>query len=251
LILLALSSCARRAPSGPPLPLPLEEAAWRLEPVRQQELTVARYQAVARARGSGPQGRFSATLLLAFERPDRLRVELLGPLGSSRWMAIVAGGEITVLFPSRREFLQERAVPEVLAALVGVRWGPDEIMAVLSGAGLPLHESTLIAAFQEGSTVRVGLADELSLRLSGEQVIEANARGYRVRYPSAWRSKGRAAPDRIELESQDVSVALAMLDLDVNVRLRSEVFELSIPQGTTRVELAEVGGEAFFVKSQR
>ena len=213
---------------------------------------MARYQAVARIRGRGPQGRFSASLLVAFERPDRLRVELLGPLGGSRWIAVVTGGEITVLFPSRREFLQERAVPEVLAALVGVRWGADEIMAVLSGAGLPLDPSIPIAAaFHEGNTVRVGFADERFLRLKGDELIEAKARGYRVRYPSAWRSKGKAAPDRIELESEDVSAALAILDLDVNVRLQAEVFELSIAQGTTRVELAEIGGEAFFVKSQR
>lgn len=251
LALLCGEGCARRAPSGPPLPFPLEEASQRLEPIRRQALAVARYQAVVRVRGRGPEGRFSGTLMVAFERPERLRVELLGPFGSSRWIALVAEGEITVLFPSRREFVRESAVPAVLDALVGVGWSPDEAMAVLAGAGLPLDESTPTTAFQERDTVRVNLAADCFLRLRGPEVIEASKGGYRVRYPAPWRSKGKAAPERIEVVSEDISATLAVSDLDINVPLDAEVFRLEIPAGTSRVGLREIGGEAFFFRSER
>jgi outer membrane lipoprotein-sorting protein len=206
-------------------------------------------------RGSGPEGRFSATLLVAFERPDKLRVELLAPFGGSRWLAVVRGEEVTVLFPSRREFLRQAAVSEVLAALVGVRWEAGEVMAVLSGSGVPLGGAPPTCAFQEGETLRLefGLDDGAtqSLRLRGAQVIEASTPEYRVRYPTAWTSRRRSAPDRIEVGDEKLAASLVVSDLDINVSMDPELFRLEIPPGTSRVEVREIEGEAFFVKSAR
>ena len=247
------SACSRRpVPTGPAAPLPNEEAVRLLDDLESNQQSIVRYQAVLKVRGEGPEGRFSATELVVFERPDRVRVELLATFGSSRWIAVTDGGEITVLFPRSREFLQESAVEDVVSALLGIRLSPEEVMAILAGSGLPLGGANPARAERVGELARLVLNGEPPINgrvdIEHGQVREAVGSRYRVRYPTDWKQMGRTAPDRIEIASDRIEVSLTVEDLDINVRLDPEAFAISIPEGAARLGLAEIGGEAVFVR---
>jgi hypothetical protein len=54
---------------------------------------------------SGPEVRGRSRVLLAFRRPDALRIEIPGPAGA-RLVAVVRAGRLTAVLPA------ERAVPD-------------------------------------------------------------------------------------------------------------------------------------------
>jgi len=235
------------------VPLPNEEADRLLDDLESNQQSIVRYQAVLKVRGEGPEGRFRATELAVFERPDRIRVELLATFGSSRWIAVTDGGQITVLFPRSREYLQESAVEDVVSALLGIRLRPEEVIAILAGSGLPLGRATSARAERVGERVRVVLSGEPPatnewVDIERGQVREAVGSSYRVVYPTDWKQMGRTAPDRIEIASDQIEVSLTIEDLDINVRLDPEAFAISIPDGAARLGVAEIGGEAVFVR---
>ena len=256
-VLSGSSACSRRpVATGPAVPLPNEEADQLLGDLENSQQSIVRYQAVLKVRGEGPEGRFSATELVVFERPDRVRLELLATFGSSRWIAVTDGGEITVLFPRSREYLQESAVEDVVSALLGIPLGPEEVMAILAGSGLPLGSANPARAERVGERVRVVLSSELPdgtdpyerVDIERGQVREAAGSRYRVVYPTDWKQMGRTAPDQIEIASDRIDVLLTVEDLDINVRLDPEAFAISIPDGAARLGVAEIGGEAVFVR---
>jgi hypothetical protein len=245
----ALPSCARR-PVAPKVttPIPLEEAERILHDLRREEKSVVRYQAILKIRGKGPEGRFTATQVLIFERPDRVRVELLGAFGSTRWIAVASGGEILVWFPSRREFLRDSRVEEVVGALLGVPLSPEEVMAVLAGVGLPFRGSRPSGAVREDGARRIELAGA-QIELDGMQVRWARGDGYRVAYPTPWKARGKQVPDRVDIEASELQASINVEDLDVNVLLHPEAFVLELPQDAQRLELHQIEGEAVFVKT--
>ncbi len=249
--LLTTGGCSHRPVSSssdvPAVPLSAEEAGRVLELLERQGESVQRYQAVVRVRGKGPEGKFRATELIIFERPDRVRVELVATFGASRWIAVASAGEITVLFPRSREYLEESAVEDVVGALLGIRLSPLEVMAILAGTGLPVTSSGLVRGERHGEKVRLSLG-EGRVELAGDQVREAQSGGYRVIYPTDWKKSGRAAPDRIELMSDGMEASLSVDDLDINVRLDPEAFVVNLPDGAARLGLAQIGGKAVFVK---
>ena len=254
LSLLTTGGCSRRPVSlvsdVPAVPLSAEETGRVLELLELQGESVQRYQAVVRVRGKGPEGKFRATELIIFERPDRIRVELLATFGASRWIAVASAGEITVLFPRSREYLEESAVEDVVGALLGIRLSPLEVMSILAGTGLPVTAPSLVRAERHGEKVRL-LLEEGRVELVSDQVREAQRAGYRVIYPTDWKRKGRTAPDRIEIVSDTIEVSLTVDDLDINIRLDPEAFVVTIPEGAVRLGLAQIGGEAVFVKPSR
>ena len=250
-LLLATGACHQRSmPSRVTVPLPVEEAERILKQVEVEARGVARYQAVLKVRGEGPEGRFNATQVIVFERPDRVRVELLGAFGSTRWVAVASGDEIVVWFPGRREFVRETDVDRVVGALLGVELTSEEVIAALSGAGMPLAGLRPMGATREGGVTRIEL-DEIRIEMEGPQMKSARRADYRVSYPTNWRSAGRPAPDRLEIANEKLQAVLRVEDLDINVRLHPEAFLVEVPDDATQLELAQIGGEAFFVTTSR
>lgn len=65
-------------------------------------------------RGQDLRGRSHA--LVAFRRPDALRIEIPGVTGA-RLLAVVAGGQLTAVLPADRAVLEREASPAELEAL--------------------------------------------------------------------------------------------------------------------------------------
>ena len=249
---MAILSCTRRPVLPPPVahPVAIEEAEQILDRLASEGAAVARYQAVVRIRGEGPDGRFSATQLLIFDRPDSVRIELLGAFGSTRWVAVTAQGEIMVWFPSRREYLRERRVADVVGVLLGLRLSPTEVMAVLAGTGLPLEEYHPVRASRQGALTRLEL-DGGMIELEGFQVRAAANAEYRISYPTSWKDEGKHVPYLVEISSEKLQATLRVESPDVNIRLHPEAFVVDLPDDANRLELHQVGDEAVFVKTHR
>jgi hypothetical protein len=80
----------------------------------------------------GEQLRGRSRALVAFRRPDALRIEIPGTSGA-RLLAVVAAGQLTAVLPADRAVLRREASPAGLEALLGVALSPQELMDVLVG----------------------------------------------------------------------------------------------------------------------
>lgn len=80
----------------------------------------------------GPEVRGRSRVLMAFRRPDALRIEIPGASGA-RLVAVARGGRLTAVLPGERAFLESGTTPEEMEALLGVALSPPELMDVLVG----------------------------------------------------------------------------------------------------------------------
>jgi len=117
---------------------------------------------------SGKDVRGRSRVLMAFRRPDAVRIEIPGSSGA-RLVAVAREGRLTAVLPGERAFLESAATAADLEALLGVALSPGELMDVLVGvapAGLRGYEA------QWGDTlprrVEATLADGTRLKATVE-----------------------------------------------------------------------------------
>lgn len=90
------------------------------------------YSGRVKVRLDGRELRGRATVLLAFQRPDALRIELPGP-GGLRLVAVTKDGRVTAVFPSERAVYMGEADAPSMEALLGIALTPAEVMDLLVG----------------------------------------------------------------------------------------------------------------------
>jgi hypothetical protein len=94
------------------------------------------YSAAASVRLRGETVRARARALVAWQRPDRLRLEIPGPSGA-RFVAVTRDGRISAVFPGEAASFEGNATPEVLEELLGIRLAPADLMDALVGVAPP------------------------------------------------------------------------------------------------------------------
>ena len=242
-----LGGCKPRAPEAPRVPVDPSEIESLLRQLDRESEAIRRYQGFVRIRGKGPDGSFDGRLVVIFERPDDLRIELLGPFGSTRWSAVASEKGIRVLFPGSKEYVEEPDTADIVGRLLGIPLDAEEVMALLSGVGTP-PDVEVRAGYRQGPTTIGVLAEGERIELAEDgQVSSVQARTYRVSYPTSWKKRRRQIPDRLLLSTESIRVTLTAKDVDVNASLDPEAFELEIPDGAARLRPADVAGEAVFV----
>jgi hypothetical protein len=70
---------------------------------------------------------------VAFARPDKLRIEIPGPLGA-RCIAVADGESLSAVFPAERAAWRSSATAAEMESLLGVRLTPEELMDLLVGS---------------------------------------------------------------------------------------------------------------------
>jgi len=100
--------------------------------VAEKARGVSSYSASLRASLHGPEMRGGTRVLLAFRKPDALRLEIPGPTGA-RLVAVAREGRLTAVFPSDRAVFEGAATAPDMDALVGVALAPEELMDLLTG----------------------------------------------------------------------------------------------------------------------
>lgn len=113
-------------------------ATARLPPpgVAERAAAARSWSGSMRVSVSGPEVRGRSRALLAFRRPDALRIEIPGPAGA-RLVAVVRAGRLVAVLPAERAFLESEATAADLEALLGVALSPEELMDVLVGKAPP------------------------------------------------------------------------------------------------------------------
>jgi hypothetical protein len=143
--------------------------------VAERARAVSSYSARLKVSLRGPDVRARANVLLAFRRPDALRIELPGPSGA-RLLAVTRGGSLTAVFPADRAVFESAATPDTLEALLGVSLAPDEVMDLLVGA-----PSARVGAYKArwGAAlpreIEARLADGARLKLAVEEPVTGAA----------------------------------------------------------------------------
>jgi hypothetical protein len=94
------------------------------------------YSARLRVSLDTPTLRARTPVLLAFRRPDALRIEVPGPAGP-RLVAVASGDRLWAVFPAERAFFSGRATEADFEALLGVRLTAAEVMDLLVGRPAP------------------------------------------------------------------------------------------------------------------
>jgi hypothetical protein len=94
------------------------------------------YSARLRVSLKGPGLRARTPALVAFRRPDGLRIEVPGPAGP-RLVAVARGGRLVAVFPGERVVYAGEARASQLEALLGVALEPAEVMDLLVGVPSP------------------------------------------------------------------------------------------------------------------
>jgi hypothetical protein len=113
-------------------------ATARLPPpgVAESAAAAASWSGSARVSVKGSDLRGRSRVLIAFRRPDALRIEIPGPAGA-RLVAVVRAGRLAAVLPGDRAYLESAASPADLEALLGVALEPAELMDLLVGKAPP------------------------------------------------------------------------------------------------------------------
>ena len=172
-----LGGCAARARLPPP-------------EVVQRAAAAPSYSAELRVRLQGPELRARTRALVAFRRPDALRVEIPGPSGA-RLIAVARGGRMWAVFPAQRAVFSGPAGAADFESLLGVALEPGEVMDVLVGrrpARVRAYEArwgevfprSIRATLPDGARLQVEVKEpELGTDLPAAAFAEPPHPGYR------------------------------------------------------------------------
>lgn len=131
-----------------------------------------------------------ARAVIAFSRPDALRLELPGPTGV-RCVTVAAGARLTAVFPADRARFEGGSTAEEMEALLGVRLTPGELMDLLVGVPSPRVTDyraswgerlprRLSATLDDGSRIEAVVESaELDPELPAAAFEEPGSAGYR------------------------------------------------------------------------
>lgn len=166
-----------------------------LEPPRPGAPEAARqastYSASLRVSLKGPTLRARTAAIVAFRRPDALRVEVPGPTGP-RLVAVTRAERLTAVFPGSRAVFRAAATPDSFEALFGIGLDPGELMDLLVGRPSPRlrrYEAgwgvalprTIRATLPDGGRLSVSVDDaETGAALPAAAFEAPAAEGYRV-----------------------------------------------------------------------
>ena len=166
-----------------PLPPPADVVARARE--------AASYSARLRVSLKGPGLRARTPALVAFRRPDGLRIEIPGPAGP-RLVAVARGGRLVAVFPGERAVYAGEARASQLEALLGVALEPAEVMDLLVGvpssrlrryvaAWGPALPRRIEATLPDGGTFKATVEDpEMGTALPEAAFAEPPHEGYRT-----------------------------------------------------------------------
>jgi hypothetical protein len=148
--LLVLGACARAQPPSPE--------------VARHASALPSYSASLRVSVRGAELRGRSRALVAFRRPDALRIEIPGASGA-RLLAVARSGRLTAVLPADRAVLEAAASPSELESLLGIALGPEQLMDLLVGVAPsgargyearwgPALPRRIDAVLADGTTVR-------------------------------------------------------------------------------------------------
>jgi hypothetical protein len=240
LLTIGLAACGQprvTLPSGTGTPAPdfapaYAQARAACESVRvlQAELGLS-----GRAAGQRMRGRVLAGLV-----PGALRLEGVAPFGAPVFILVADGTRGTLLLSRDRMVVQDAAPEDILNALVGIRLGPDDLRAMLSGCVRAADESTGARAYgADWLAADLAAGGTVYLRRIGNawRIVAGRYGGLEIDYAAFQGDR----PSQVVLRGADLSLALDLDQVEVNGDLpRDQLVALKIPDGVAPLSLEQL-----------
>lgn len=246
---MAFAGCATRPAShvaGPALG-PLPSAAAIFDALAARRAAVRSLRAWARLSYVSPEESRRAKQLLVAERPDRLRMELLSPLGAMFVLA-AADGALAAYARSESTVYRGAASAENLQRYIQVDLPIDTAVDLLLGSP-PLDAELGGIVSADGSTVKLWQEDgeEISVAwftpgLEPVRCERQDADGrviLRAAFDDYATIDGARIPTKlgIELPQTQRRIDIELSDTEINPPLPETVFALQTPAGSREVDL--------------
>jgi hypothetical protein len=187
------------------------------------------------AAGQRMRGRVLAGLI-----PGALRLEGVAPFGAPVFILVADGARGTLLLSRDRRVVKDAAPEQILDALVGIRLGPDDLRAMLSGciraASVPnapraYGADWLAADLAAGGTIYLHRAE------NRWRIVAGRYEGLEIDYTSFEGDR----PSKVVLRGADLSLALDVNQAEINGDLpRERLIALSIPEGVAALTLEQL-----------
>jgi hypothetical protein len=172
--------------------------------------------------------------------PGALRLEGLAPFGTPVFILVADGARGTLLLSRDRRVVQDAAPEEILNALVGIRLGPDDLRAMLSGCVRFAGEPTTARAYgADWLAVDLAAGGTVYLRRTDNawRIVAGRHDGLEIDYPAF---QG-ARPSQVVLHGPDLSLVLTLNQIETNGDLpRDQLVALKIPDGVDPLSLEQL-----------
>lgn len=172
--------------------------------------------------------------------PGALRLEGVAPFGAPVFILVADGLRGTLLLSRERRVVQDAPPEDILNALVGIRLGPDDLRALLSGCVRAAAESTVARAYgADWRAIDLAAGGTIYLqRIGGAwRIVAGRYGGLEVDYAAFQGER----PSQVVLRGTDLNLALALNQIEINGDLpRDALVALKIPDGVAPLSLEQL-----------
>jgi hypothetical protein len=190
-------------------------------------------------------------VLAGFERSGSLRLEAPAPFGAPVFILAARANRSVIWFPRDKRVLRDAAVADVLEAMTGMRWQPDELLALLTGCLVsdPQVEATDARRF-ESSWVAMPLSGgaEAFIRSERQRWRIVGGRGpggggdrATPSWAVAYDEFAAGFPGRVRVsQAPTTDVTFRVSQLEANVAIDPAAFALTVPPDAVPMSLDEL-----------
>ena len=207
---------------------------------------------IARIKVESPDEAFSVKELIIAQKPNRLRLETLSPLGQPGFYAATDGQELFLFAPSENAYYRGGATPRNLGLIIPLRLDVEEMVSVIMGR-VPLIDYDVhhlsCAVNEEGYRLRLKGRDENTtqvLTFSGNDLRVVTSETYGregltclVNYADYEPAGSTAFPRTItvSLPSKQTTVRISYKKVEMLPEIDPSLFSLTAPPGAKIVPL--------------
>jgi Domain of unknown function (DUF4292) len=244
-----LASCATVSPPAPELPAPKWESAELIKSMAQRRDQFRSLRAPARVDYAGPDGRHGFQEAVVVQRPDRLRLETLSPLGA---VLIVTANdkEIVGYHPREGVFVRGRRSKENLLRYTKIPLELDEITSLL--VGLPPVDpstpwkpdgNTLIFSPDGRKKDALAFESQQPVPTKWERFNTSGAVELSAQFSDYVSTPAGLFPSRIIIEapSQKRKLEIRYQEPELNGKIPSELFTQQKPPHAQEVPIEAIG----------
>lgn len=193
--------------------------------------------------GSVGGERVRGRVIAGFMRPDAMRLEGVAPFGPPAFVLVSSAGDATLVLPRDNAVLDSAPPEEVLEALTGVRLGPPDLRAVLTGCVTPVARAVTGVLHANGwASIVTDAGATLYLQRDGGvwRLRAARRDPWTIEYAA---SSG-AFPANVRLRTEDGRVPVDLLatlsQIEANVDLSPSAFAVTVPPSARAISLEDL-----------
>jgi len=250
LLLISIACCSHLRPAPSPYAGQCPPEDELLAAVRVPAPPVLK--AIAKIKVESPDGNFSVKELIVAQKPNRLRLETLSPLGQPGFYAATDGQELFLFDPSENIYYHGSSTPRNLGLIIPLHLALEDMVPVILGSIPLIHhdaDATRCTANENGYVMRLegrddGTAQVLTLsrnelRVAASENYVNDGLTWSVNYADYEITGSMAFPRTVTvfLPSEKTTVRISYKKVEFLPEIDPSLFRLSAPRGAKIVPL--------------